>query len=98
MTADLYNNVAAVLPVLMLAKITDRYRRRSFRPPANGSFRSHQAFISFALAGEGFALVGAGLVSFQRATATWSLICTTGVSLMVVLCGIMFGVEILRAE
>jgi hypothetical protein len=97
MTGDLCNDVAALLPVLILAKITDRFRRHNMGHVL-GSIRWHRVFIGAALLGEVRALAGAAWISSGHASGTWSNWFTVPLALNVVLCIGIFAREIMASD
>lgn len=92
MKPDLFNDAAAVLPVLILAKVADRQRRQRWPGNAQG-IGAHRAFVLIGFAGLIVALTGAAVeIDLFRVVAVVILI------FVFLFCGILFLKELLGAE
>jgi hypothetical protein len=90
LSPDFHNDVTALIPIMVLTKVTDRHRRQSSANVRDHSPGLHRIFIAIAVLGEAFALAGAANPGDR-----W-----TDVIVVVTLaaCAIVFTAELVRAD
>jgi hypothetical protein len=97
LVSEFYNNVAALLPLLMLTKVVDRHRRQHmeqlavFKSRRRDEDLRHRAFLVLAALTEALALLSAGWDHHQ----TWPDLVLIG---LVAICGLFFTVELVAGR
>jgi len=97
LVAEFYNNVCALLPLLMLTKVVDRHRREDggqlaiFGAAPRTEQLRHRGFLVLAAATEALALMSAGW-DHHYASLDWVLVW------LVAICGVWFTVELVAGK
>ena len=89
MELDFFVAVSALFPLLVLTKVGDRHRRQSANTGDHEPWM-HRLFIVVALVGEGFALAGAAKKGVGEPEETIVIVA-------LVICGLIFCIELLRS-